>query len=263
MEDLPAKITVRDIQQSKGKRRLVCLTAYDAAMAPLVDAAGVDLILVGDSVGNTQLGFSSTVPVTLDMMIHHTAAVARTRPRALLVADVPFTHAHYDFDRVLESCARLVQEGGADAVKIEGGANLAARILRLVEAGIPVLGHIGLQPQRVQALGGFRKFGRTQSGRQALREDAQALTDAGCFAVLGEMIEAEAAEALTNDIDVPFIGIGCGPHTDGQILVLNDVLGLSQGFYPSFAKQYVDLGSQVRDAVEHYADEVRGGAFPS
>lgn len=231
-------------------------------MARLAGRAGVDLILVGDSVGTTQLGFDSTVPVTLDMMVHHSAAVARARPEALVVADLPFAEAWLGRETLLRSCRRLIQEGGAEAVKIEGGADLAPDIAVLVAAGIPVLGHIGLLPQRVHELGGYRRYGRTEAGRQRLLADATALEEAGCFALIGEMIEPTAAEALTAALKVPFIGIGCGPGCDGQILVLNDLLGLTPS-PPSFVRTYADLGTAVEQALRAYGEDVRERRFPS
>ncbi|MFP4202724.1 MAG: 3-methyl-2-oxobutanoate hydroxymethyltransferase [Opitutales bacterium] len=238
------------------------MTAYDAPMARSADDAGVDLILVGDSVGTTQLGFDTTVPVTLDMMLHHCAAVARTRPNALLVVDVPFGLAQGGFSEILHCCRRLMQEGGAQAVKIEGGADLAPTVEKLVRAGIPVLGHIGLLPQQYHQLGGYRKFGRTDQEKTVLLDDALALQKAGCFAVVGEMIDGIAAGAITAELYIPVIGIGCGPHCDGQILVCNDMLGFDAGSVPSFVKQYAKLGEQARDAFATYADEVRNRKFP-
>ncbi|MFP4069815.1 MAG: 3-methyl-2-oxobutanoate hydroxymethyltransferase [Verrucomicrobiota bacterium] len=255
--------TTQTISKLKGGRPIVAVTAYDAVMARYADAAGVDLILVGDSVGTTQLGFDTTVPVTLEMMLHHTAAVARAKPEALLVADLPFGLAHGDFPGVLEACARLMQEGGAEAVKIEGGLAMAATVERLVGAGVPVLGHIGLLPQQFHRLGGYRKFGRTELEKEILLKDAQALEAAGCFAIVGEMIEGTLAGAIAAELRIPLIGIGCGPHCDGQILVCNDLLGMTTGYVPSFVKQFADLGEQARAGFAAYAAEVRDGTFPS
>jgi 3-methyl-2-oxobutanoate hydroxymethyltransferase len=240
----------------------VAVTAYDAVIAHYADEAGVDLILVGDSVGTTQLGFETTVPVTLDMMCHHSAAVARARPRALLVADVPFGFAHDDFGVLLSACRRLLQEGGAEAVKIEGGAAMAPTVRRLVDAGIPVLGHIGLLPQQFYRLGGYRKFGRSEDEKAVLVEDALALQKAGAFAVICEMIDGTVAGVISSQLELPLIGIGSGPHCDGQILVCNDLLGMNTGHVPSFVKQYADLGSQAQAAFSNYAEEVRSRKFP-
>ena len=256
-------ITTQTISRLKGERPIVAVTAYDAVMAGYADAAGVDLILVGDSVGTTQLGFDSTVPVTLEMMVHHTAAVCRAKPRALVVADIPFTIAHGDFSTLLGACARLMQEAGAQAVKIEGDATMAPTIERLTRAGIPVLGHIGLLPQNVHQLGGYRKFGRDAAEKARLLEDALAFEGANCFAVLCEMTDAPTAGAIAAKLKVPLIGIGSGVECDGQILVSNDMLGLNAGYVPSFVKQYAALGEDMRSAFAAYADDVRNRKFPS
>jgi len=253
--------TVKTIQQLKGKRPIVAITAYDTAIARLVDPY-VDWILVGDSVGNNQLGFSDTVPVTLDMMVHHTAAVSRADPRSLVVADVPFGLAYRSLDVLLDGCCRLVQEGGARAVKIEVGSDAVIDKIRvLVEAGIPVVGHIGLLPQTVQVLGGYRSFGKHEQGRMRLLDWTRKLEQAGCFMVLGEMVAPGAALAITEALEVPFIGIGSGSGCDGQILVINDVLGLNEQV-PGFVKRYGDLAGEIRRAVNSYAEDVRSGRFP-
>jgi len=254
--------TTQTLRRLKGERPIVAVTAYDAVMARYADAAGVDLILVGDSVGTTQLGYASTVPVTLDAMVHHTAAVARAGPGALLVADLPFALAHGEFQTVLEACVRLLQEAGAEAVKIEGGAALAPAISRLIEAGIPVLGHIGLLPQQYHRLGGYRKFGRTELEKEVLLKDAKALEAAGCFALVGEMIEGTLAGAIAAEIAAPLIGIGCGPHCDGQILVCNDLLGMNPGYVPSFVKPFAAAGAEISAGFANYVDEVRNRKFP-
>ncbi len=255
--------TTQTISRLKGQRPIVAVTAYDAPMAGYADAAGVDLILVGDSVGTTQLGFENTVPVTLDMMVHHTAAVSRAKPKALLVADVPFAIAHDDFSVLLNACCRLMQEGGAQAIKIEGDALMAPAVERLTRAGIPVLGHIGLLPQNFHQLGGYRKFGRKKAERERLLTDAVAFEAANCFAVLCEMTDATAAGAIARQLSVPLIGIGSGAECDGQILVTNDMLGLNAGYVPSFVKQYAKLGEDARKAFAAYAEDVRKGKFPS
>lgn len=256
------KITSKQITRLKGERPIVAVTAYDAVMAHYADSAGVDLILVGDSVGTTQLGFDTTVPVTLEMMLHHTAAVARAKPKALLVADVPFGRAHSDFKEIFEGCCRLLQEAGAQAVKIEGGQSMAPTIKRLVEAGIPVLGHMGLLPQQINQLGAYRKFGRSDPEKEILFEDALALEGAGCFAVICEMLDGTVAGAISSQLNVPLIGIGSGPHCDGQILVCNDLLGMNAGYVPSFAKKYAEVGSIIEAAFKSYAKEVHKGKFP-
>lgn len=256
------KITTQTIARAKGERNVVAVTAYDAVIARYADNAGVDLILVGDSVGTTQLGFETTVPVTLDMILHHAAAVARAKPNALLVADIPFGVAHEDFGALIAACRRLMQEAGVEAIKVEGGSLMAPKVERLVQAGIPVLGHIGLLPQQFHKLGGYRKFGRTDEEKNILIEDALALDKAGVFAVVCEMVDGVAAGAIASQLSVPLIGIGSGPHCDGQILVSNDLIGMNTGYVPSFSKQYAQVGAIIEKAFEGYADEVRSGVFP-
>lgn len=262
MSEPRAKVTPPALRQRKGAEPLVAITAYDAIMAHYADAAGVDIILVGDSVGNTALGLESTVPVTLDMMVHHTAAVARTKPRALVVADVPFAEAHFDFDHVLRSCQRLLQEAGADAVKIEGGESLAPMIARLVAAGVPVWGHTGLMPQQVKQLGRYKRFGLNVKETDQLVTDAVALTEAGCFALLLEMVKPAAARAVVAAVDIPVVGIGSGPDCDGQILVFTDALGLTPGYVPGFVEQFANAGEALQEGLEKYSRAVRGKTFP-
>jgi 3-methyl-2-oxobutanoate hydroxymethyltransferase len=240
----------------------VCVTAYDTPTAHFADTAGVDLILVGDSVGNNVLGFANTVPVTLDMIVHHAAAVARAKPEALLVADLPFGDAHLKPGDVVKSCRRLVQEGGVEAVKIEGGVALAPIIERLVLAGIPVMGHIGLQPQQVNVLGGYRKFGQRLSEADALRADAAALEQAGVFAIVAELMDPRLAADISRSLTIPLIGIGSGPDCDGQILVAHDLLGLTER-PPPFAKFYANLAEVTRAAFAAYVNDVRSRAFPT
>lgn len=256
------KVTTQTIRKLKNNRPVVCVTAYDAVMTALVDRAEVDLILVGDSVGSTQMGLSTTVPVTMDDMVHHTRMVTKAQPKAMVVADIPFGVAHHSWDILLDACVRLMQEGGAEAVKIEGGKEVAPTIEKLVAAGIPVLGHIGLLPQRFHAMGGYRKFGKTEANQLRLVEDAKALEEAGVFAIVGEMIQNDFTHQITEAIDVPFIGIGAGPDCDGQILVCTDLLGMGTEGYPSFAKQYANLADTITDAVAQYRDEVCAKTFP-
>ncbi|MCF3651139.1 3-methyl-2-oxobutanoate hydroxymethyltransferase [Synoicihabitans lomoniglobus] len=258
----PVKTTPHTLRQSKGGDPLVAITAYDAMMAHYADQAGVDIILVGDSVGNTILGHDGTVPVTLDTMVHHAAAVMRAKPAALVAADVPFGEAHFDFRRVLMSCQRLMQEAGVDAVKIEGGRKLAPKIARLVEAGVPVWGHIGLMPQQVKQLGRYKKYGVTDAETAALIADAQALEAAGCFALLLEMVKPAAAKAVTAAVTIPVIGIGAGADCDGQILVITDVLGLTPGYVPGFVQKFADAGSVFTRGLTDYTAAVRSRNFP-
>jgi 3-methyl-2-oxobutanoate hydroxymethyltransferase len=238
------------------------LTAYDYPTARLLDEAGIDVLLVGDSLGMAVLGYETTLPVTLADILHHTRPVARAARRAMVVADLPFLTYQVSPEEALRSAGRLLQEGGAHAVKLEGGRPVAATVRRLVEAGIPVMGHLGLTPQSVHALGGYRVQGRDEEGARRLLADAQALVEAGAFALVLEMVPWPLARLVTQRIPVPTIGIGSGPHCDGQVLVLHDILGLYQGTTPRFAKRYADLGSQVREAAARYAEEVRRGLFP-
>ena len=240
----------------KGSDQIVCITAYDAVTARLADAADTDVILIGDSVGNVVLGFESTVPVTVDMMAHHTAAVARARPNALVAADIPFGVAHGDFSDLLKICMRLMQECGAEAVKIEGGAEMAPTVARLTAAGVPVWAHIGLQAQNVFQEGGYRKYGKTPEERASLLAAAEAHEKAGAFALLLEMMAPDLAAEITRSASIPTIGIGAGKDCDGQILVMHDVLGLTPR-RPSFAKLYCDAGAQIVSALRAYRDDVK------
>lgn len=261
--DKPVRQTTVSIRNLKGKRPIVVLTAYDAASARLVDESGVDIILVGDTVGPMLLGYDTTVPVTIDAMIHHTAAVSRGCSSALLVADIPFGYGRHDPGRLFRAATRLMQEGGARAVKLETVAEDAEMVAGLVSAGIPVMGHIGLLPQRVHQLGGYRKFGKRPEDVETLIKDSVALERAGCFAIVTEMIDAECARKVTDAVSIPTIGIGSGPACDGQVLVYHDILGLTPGRVPPFVKVYDDVGSRIRSAVAEYVSDVRNRRFPS
>ena len=256
-EHEPRTRTTLEFLKLKGKRTIVGLTAYDALLGRLVSDAGVDFILVGDSVGTTMLGHSTTIPVTIQDMIHHTASVRRANPDCLLVADLPFGEASLSFDRLLESARSLMQKGGADAVKIEGGRDVADDIEKLVLTGIPVLGHIGLLPQTVKAIGGYRKFGSKQEEAESLYTDAIALEEAGCFGLVAEMVEASVASELARQILPPLIGIGSGDGCDGQILVTPDLLGLSNGSIPSFVKPKLNLNQEISQALTEYVIDVK------
>jgi len=253
------KVTIRDIVNSKGKGKLAMITAYDYPTARLVDSAGVDGILVGDSVGNVVLGFESTTYVTLSDMVRHTRAVARAKPRALVIADMPFMTYETGPRDALRNAAKLVR-AGAEAVKVEGGEDVVNIVNKLVRFGIPVMGHIGLNPQRY-LIHGYRMMGRTEDQAQRLMNDAKALVEAGVFAIVIEFVPASLARRITESIRVPTICIGAGPYCDGQILVLHDVLGLTERA-PGFAKRYADVASAIRDAVSRYVSEVRSGVFP-
>lgn len=255
------KTTVKTISAQKGVSKISMITAYDAVFASLADRAGTDIILVGDSLGNTVLGFESTVPVSMKMMLHHTAAVARATKNALVLADIPFAVAHKKFDSLLKNASALVQKAGANAVKIEGGRKMAKKISKLTDAGIAVMAHIGLEPQQVLKLGGYRKFGKTEEEKQRLIEDAKILEQAGAFALLLEMTDFDVAEEITRTISIPTIGIGSGVGCDGQVLVCTDILGLSEN-PPKFVKQYADLNKIISEAYTSYIDDVKNSRFP-
>lgn len=258
---MTTKWTAPRIRAAKGKQRLAILTAYDAANARLMDEAGLPLILVGDSLGMTALGYASTLPVTLEQMLHHTAAVVRGNRLAMVIADLPFLTYQVSIAQAVESAGRCLKEAGADGVKIEGGAFRAPVVRALVENGIPVLGHIGLLPQSVNAMGGYRVQGRTAEDAARLVEDARALEEAGVFALVLEGMPADVARQITAAVSVPTIGIGAGPDCDGQVLVINDLLGLTEK-PPKFVKAYADLRGLMQKALASYKAEVEGGQFP-
>ena len=265
------KFTVPDLLQRKTRaadshskgEKITCLTAYDYPTARLLDEAGVDVILVGDSLGMVVLGHENTLAVTIDEMLHHTRAVRRGTRRALVVADMPFGSYHTDTAESLHNAVRFVKEAGAEAVKIEGGERRLELISRLTEAEIPVMGHVGLTPQSVNALGGYRVQGRTPDAAEQLIRDARAVEAAGAFAVVLEAVPRELAAQITRDLRIPTIGIGAGPDCDGQILVLHDLLGLTFNQTPKFARQYANVGEVISKAVREYCEDVRGGGFPS
>ena len=244
------------------KKKIVMLTAYDYFTAKLMDEANVDIVLVGDSVGMVQLGFSDTLSVTMEMMIHHCSAVRRGLKSAMLVGDMPFMTYKISEDEALRNAARLVQEAGCEAVKIEGGEAAAPFAARIVKAGIPVMGHVGLTPQSVHQLGGYRIQGRQEEDVERLINDARAIERAGAFCIVIEAVPSEVGKRITESVNVPTIGIGAGPDCDGQVLVVNDMLGLTDKKPPSFVKQYADLGSTAKKAIEEYAKEVREGSYP-
>jgi len=254
--------TALRICQSKGQQKLACLTAYDCITAQMLDAAGVPLILVGDSLGMTRLGYATTLPVTVDQIIHHSAAVARGARTALVVADMPFLSYQTSISDGILNAGRMLKEGGAGAVKIEGGAFRSELARALVANGIPVMGHIGLTPQSIHQLGGYKVQGRETSDADRLCADAQALVEAGVFSVVLECIPAALAARITAEISVPTIGIGAGPHCDGQVLVVDDMLGLNDQFQPSFVKRYAEAGALMRRAFAAYVQDVQNGTFP-
>ena len=255
------KPTVLELKRAKGAR-LAMMTAYDFPTARLVAEGGIDLILVGDSLGMVVLGYDSTVPVTLDEMVHHTRAARRGAPQAFLIGDLPFL-SYGTAEAALASAARLMKEAGADSVKLEGGVEVVPIVEALVRAGVPVLGHVGLTPQTASALGGYRLQGKDEETARRVLEGAEALAAAGCWGVVLELVPASLARLVTERIAIPTIGIGAGAHCDGQVLVFHDVVGLFTGFTPTFVKRYAEAGNAIRDAMAKYAEEVRSGAFPS
>jgi 3-methyl-2-oxobutanoate hydroxymethyltransferase len=265
------KITVPDLLQRKTQaadshskvQKITCLTAYDYPTARLLDEAGVDVILVGDSLGMVVLGHENTLSVTIDEMLHHTRAVRRGTRRALVVADMPYGSYHTDTAESLRNAMRFVKEAGAEAVKVEGGERRLELISRLTEAEIPVMGHVGLTPQSLNALGGYRVQGKTADAAEQLIRDARAVEAAGAFAVVLEAVPRELAAQITRELRIPTIGIGAGPDCDGQVLVIHDLLGFTFGQTPRFARQYANLGEIMSKAVHEYCEDVRSGTFPS
>jgi 3-methyl-2-oxobutanoate hydroxymethyltransferase len=265
------KITVPDIVERKSRRlsdpsateKITCLTVYDYPTARLLDDAGVDILLVGDSLAMVVLGYDSTLPVTVDEMLHHVRAVRRGTRHALLVADMPYGSYHASIEDSVRTALRFVKEAGAEAVKVEGGERRIELISRLVEAEIPVMGHVGLTPQSVNALGGFKVQGRSAEAIDQLIRDARAVEAAGAFSVVLESIPREVAARITDDLHIPTIGIGAGPECDGQVLVINDALGLTEGHTPKFARRYAHLSEIIARAAAEYCEDVRRGRFPS
>jgi 3-methyl-2-oxobutanoate hydroxymethyltransferase len=243
--------------------KIAMLTAYDWPTAVLLDRAGIDVLLVGDSVGNNILGYPDTIPVTMDEMIHHTRAVRRGVKRALLVGDMPFLSYQISAEHALTNAGRFLKEGGAEAVKLEGGAEMADMITLLVRRGIPVMGHIGLTPQRAAQLGGFKVQGRDEETAHKLVHDAQTLEESGVFSLVLESVPWALAKLITERVKTPTIGIGAGPYCDGQVLVVTDVIGLSLGVSPKFSKRYVHLGEQIESAAKEYLNDVKSGKFPT
>jgi 3-methyl-2-oxobutanoate hydroxymethyltransferase len=262
------KITVPSLLQRKSLRpqeqtKITCLTAYDYPTARLLDEAGVEVLLVGDSLGMVMLGHETTLPVTVDEMLHHTRAVRKGTRRALVVADMPFGSYHADMSESVRNAVRFVKEAGAEAVKVEGGERRLELIVRLTEAEIPVMGHIGLTPQSLHAMGGFKVQGKTPDAAEHLIRDARAVEAAGAFAIVLEGIPRELAALITRELRIPTIGIGAGPDCDGQILVVNDILGLTFSSVPKFARQYANLAELISSAAREYCTDVRRGSFPS
>jgi 3-methyl-2-oxobutanoate hydroxymethyltransferase len=265
------KITVPDLVQRKvlagaansETKKITCLTAYDYPTARLMDEAGIDVVLVGDSVGMVALGYESTLPLTLEEALHHTKAVRRGVKRALVVADMPYGSYHGEIHEALRNAMRFVKEAGAEAVKVEGGERRLELIARLTEAEIPVMGHVGLTPQSVNALGGYRVQGKTPSAAEQLLRDARSVEAAGAFAIVLEAMPREVAAEITRAVRIPTIGIGAGPDCDGQVLVLHDMLGLTFQDAPKFARRYANVGEVISKAVREYCADVQSGNFPT
>jgi len=262
--DAAAKVTTASLRAMKAQgRRIVALTAYDHLFAGLLDRAGVDVILVGDSVAMVMQGRDTTVPVTMDHMVYHCELVSRGATRAFVVGDLPFLSYQVSAEDALRNAGRLLKEGRVEAVKLEGGAVFAPTVARLVDAGIPVMGHLGLTPQSIHQFGSYRARGQAQQERTQILDDAVSLQQAGAFALVLEKVPASLGRSLSKRLDIPVIGIGAGPHVDGQILVTPDMLGLFTRFRPRFARRYLELAQLIGEAVQRYGQDVRDGSFPN
>lgn len=258
------RITTRTLQEMKRHgEKIAMLTAYDYSMATIVDAAGIDVILVGDSASNVMAGHETTLPITLDQMIYHASSVVRAINRALVVVDLPFGSYQGNSKEALNSAIRIMKESGAHAVKIEGGLEIAESVSRILTAGIPVMGHLGLTPQSIYKFGTYTVRAKEEAEAQKLVEDAIKLQELGCFAIVLEKIPAELAKKVSEQLSIPTIGIGAGRHCDGQVLVIHDMLGLNKGFRPRFLRQYASLYDIMNDAIQHYVSDVKAKDFPS
>jgi 3-methyl-2-oxobutanoate hydroxymethyltransferase len=256
------KITVPGLRSMKNEgSKITMVTCYDAAFGRIIEACDIDVVLVGDSLGNVVLGFDSTIPVTMAAMLHHTAAVTRSVKTPLVCADMPFL-SYATVETALQNAGQLIQLAGAQAVKLEGGTDIVPQVKSLVGQGIPVMGHLGLTPQSIHAMGSYRVQGRDEASRSRMKADAKALEEAGAFALVLEMVPADLSAEISKSLNIPVIGIGAGSQCDGQVLVLHDLLGFQEDFNPKFLKKYANLGSAVRDAVNLYSKEVKSGAFP-
>ncbi len=256
--------TVKGIMEMKGgQRKISMLTAYDAPMAALLDQSGIDILLVGDSLGMVILGLDSTVPVTMEQMLHHAAAVRRGAQNALVIGDMPFGSYLVAPGETVKNGVRFLKEAGCDGVKLEGGESVCDEVRALVRAGVPVMGHLGLTPQTAGRLGGFKVQGKSLEAGRTMLADARALEDAGAFSLVLECVPGPLAEVVTRGISIPTFGIGAGPHCDGQVLVTNDMLGLFEKFTPGFVKKYLDLAPQMKEAITAFQDEISSGAFPA
>ncbi len=258
------RISINQIKEMKQKgEKITMLTAYDYSTARIIDSVGIPLILVGDSLGMVVLGYESTIPVTMEEMLHHTRAVVRGTEKAMVIGDMPFMTYHVSIEDALRNAARFIQEGGAQAIKLEGGVTVAEKVKRIVECGIPVMGHIGLTPQSIHQFGGFKVQGKTPEAARRVYEDARALEEAGAFAIVLETVPAQLSTVITRKLSIPTIGIGAGAGCDGQVQVINDILGSFADFVPRHAKQYARLSDVIRTAVNEYYSEVKAGSFPT
>ena len=258
-----AVTTLRLKQMKEQGEKISMITSYDYSMAKIVDAAGIDVILVGDSAANVMAGHQTTLPITLDQMIYHASSVVRGVERALVVCDMPFGTYQGDPQTALNSAVRIMKESGADAVKLEGGEEILDSVKRILTAGIPVMAHLGLTPQSIHKFGGYGLRAKEEAEAEKLIQDAKLLEEAGCFAVVLEKIPAALAKRVTESLTVPTIGIGAGAGTDGQVLVVHDMLGINKGFSPKFLRRYADLHTIMTEAVEHYVEDVKSGDFPN
>lgn len=258
------RVTTNTLQEMKQRgERISMLTAYDFSMATIVDAAGTDIILVGDSASNVMAGHETTLPITLDQMIYHASSVVRAAKRSLVIVDLPFGSYQGNSKEALNSAIRIMKEAGAHGVKIEGGVEISESVTRILTAGIPVMGHLGLTPQSIYKFGTYTVRAKEEQEAQKLREDAIKLQELGCFAIVLEKIPAQLAKEVAESVSIPIIGIGAGKYCDGQVLVIHDMLGLNQGFKPRFLRQYADLYSVMNDAIKKYIDDVKSEDFPN
>jgi len=255
--------TMRLQEMKKIGRKIVCLTAYDATFAKIFDECGVDLLLVGDSLGNVVQGLETTLPVTIEQMIYHTKAVVTGAQRAMIVADMPFMSFQVSADEAFRNAGRIMKESGCNAIKLEGGKNVADAVSRMTDAGIPVMGHLGLIPQSINKFGSYRARGTNPEEADKIFNDAQILQEAGAFAVVLEKVPADLAKRITDSLHIPVIGIGAGPHCDGQILVYTDMLGITVDFNPRFVRRYAEMNNIIIDAIQRYSDDIRSSEFPS
>lgn len=258
------KVTLETFRKMKADgEKITMLTAYDYTSAKMIDAGGIDTILVGDSAANVMAGHETTLPITLDQMIYHAQCVVRGVKRALVVVDLPFGTYQSDSQRALDSAIRIMKETGATAIKLEGGTEVAESIKRIVSAGIPVMGHLGLTPQSINQLGSYKLRAKEEAEAQKLKDDAKLLEDLGCFSLVLEKIPSMLAKEVTNSLQIPTIGIGAGSDCDGQVLVYQDMVGMNEGFKPKFLRKYLDLYTEITNAVQQYVKDVKGGSFPN